>query len=241
MKFAFEIAPRHSARLIEQARRQEVAVEVHPRTWDDDRLLIGKLTDSTAEGLRIELAAEPPPDLLALLGTHCEARFSLNDNRYLFGTTVLDANPEPHVGWIDLAAPGQLLVAERRKFWRTPLAQATEVRIHLGSGPDSASVRALLCNLSPRGLACSVTGSDIDALLIGEPVYLEFELPQSDNVYRLPGTVCNKTPAGSEDKYIVGLQFASVDEVPESRQAIDSIKKVLYTNQAKPRKARLDP
>ncbi len=138
-----------------------------------------------------------------------------------------------------MVAPGQLLVAERRKFWRTPLAQATEVRILLESGPDSASVRAMLCNLSPRGLACSVTGSDIDALLIGETVYLEFELPQSDDLYRLPGTVCNKTPAGSEDKYIVGLQFAPIDD-PESRKAVDSIRKVLYVHQAKPPKARLD-
>lgn len=241
MKFAFEIAPRHSARLIEQARRQGIAVEVHPRTWDDDRVLVGSLTDSAAEGLRVELTAEAPPDLAGLLGTHCEARFSFNDNRYLFGTTVLDANPEPPSAWIDLASPGQLLVAERRKFWRTPLAQATEVRILLGSESDSASVRAMLCNLSPKGLACSVTGSDIDALLIGEPVYLEFELPQSDDLYRLPGTVCNKTPAGSEDKYIVGLQFAPVDDDTASRKAIDSIKKVLYVNQAKPPKARLDP
>ena len=137
MKFAFEIAPRHSARLIEQARRQGVAVEVHPRTWDDDRLLVGNLTDSTADGLRVELTSTPPPDLEGLLGTHCETRFSFNDNRYLFGTTVLDANPEPPSAWIELAAPGQLLVAERRKFWRTPLAQATEVRIRLGSEPGS--------------------------------------------------------------------------------------------------------
>jgi len=162
----------------------------------------------------------------------------LNEHRYLFEASVLEIAEAPAPGWLELSMPDCLSVGERRRFWRATVVEASEVSVTpMTSGTGDADevegpIQAVLCNLSPDGLACTVTEPAIDALLIGEPVHLSFALPNGGQTYSLPAVVCNKTPAGTEGKYVVGIQFRQREGDTETHATIEALRKVLYANPA---------
>ena len=90
-------------------------------------------------------------------------------------------------------------------------------------------------------MACSVTGSDIDALLIGEPVGVSFTLPDAGRACELTGAVCNKTPSGTEKKYIVGIQFIVRPDTPSDQAAVELIRSAIYDNQVASEKEDSNP
>jgi len=123
------------------------------------------------------------------------------------------------------------MVAERRRFWRAALAESTRVELKPTTNDKPLSIQSDLLNISPDGIACRVAGSDIDALLIGEPVELSFTLSGTARACALTGVICNKTPTGSGENVIVGMQFVMRPDVPDDQVVVDLIRKTIYANQ----------
>ena len=230
MRFAYELSARQSARLIEQARRIGIVFELQPRTVDDSQTCEGRVTQIERDCFVLELTSPPGCDITGMLGAYCDSQFTLNEHRYMFETSIVDASNEPPPGVLHLAPVESLMVAERRKFWRASVAESSGVLL---TPPTEGArpISSILLNLSPDGVACAVSGSDIDALLIGEPVRISFTLPAAGRVCELTGVICNKTPSGTEKKYIVGIQFVVRSDSLADQAAVDTIRTAIYENQ----------
>lgn len=231
MKFAFELSERQSTRVLEQARRCKAPLELRPRTWEPEQCLTGQIEEADRVELLVELAGESDLDLGQLAGTCCDGELALSGNRYLFGTSVIEAEWSDGSWRVRLSRPEQMLVAERRRFWRADVAPPSQVVITPQTVGELSPARAELYNLSPDGMACAVDQAAFDTLLIGEPIDLAFTLVGEDRTYVLPGIVCNKMPGATEGNFIVGIQFDVPGDDTAGQAALASIRNVLYVQQ----------
>lgn len=168
-----------------------------------------------------------------LIGTYCDAVLELGQNRYLFSTDVVCvelgsklANGVYGEIHILLARPETIQVAQRRRFRRIQLPQSSQIEIRW-TNDDGSSGGGVgwLYNIGQDGIACRTDTLLADRLWIGQEVSLDFSLrPGEPEHYRVDAVLCSKTPAGSADRTILGLQFAvgpgheSSDPVRESLQ-----------------------
>ena len=59
MRFAYDLSPRQSTRLIEQARRMGIVFELQPRTVEDTQTCEGRVTQIARDHLVFELTSPP--------------------------------------------------------------------------------------------------------------------------------------------------------------------------------------
>lgn len=161
-----------------------------------------------------------------LVGSYCDLTIHLGDQLYLCNTDVIRVDRPTNPPWeikLHLSHPEAIQVAQRRKYRRTQFANSAKVRLYWPSEESLPSEGVgWLCNVSPGGMACRVESKVSDNLLIGEHVRVEFTLTPTDTVpFILDAVVCNKTPAGTEGKLIVGVQFLSGPEHDASSQAVE--------------------
>jgi hypothetical protein len=72
----------------------------------------------------------------------------------------------------------------------------------------------------------------LDALLVGDGVLLEFDLPGCSEHFHLAATVCSKTPADGKDALIIGLEFNVTPGDTESHEAIERLRELLIRDGA---------
>ena len=160
-----------------------------------------------------------------LLGTYCDITLHLGETRYLFSTDVLGVEMHNDAVQIQIARPTQIQVAQRRRFWRFGLAQSSQVQM-TWSNPDGGV--GWLCNVSPDGLACRGNTRVADQLGIGEQLRVEFSLAPGDpEHFALQAVLCNKTPAGTKNTMILGMQFLKPEEHDENRVITEKLKQRL--------------
>jgi hypothetical protein len=149
-----------------------------------------------------------------LIGTYCDAILELGENRYLFSTDVTRVEPSGPIirgVRIYLTRPEVIQVAQRRRFRRIQLPQAAQVEIRW-KGEDGSGGGGIgwLYNIGQEGLACRVDSALADRLWIGQEIKIGFSLrPAELEHYALDAVICNKTPAGTPDRTILGMQFLS--------------------------------
>jgi len=211
-------------------------------------ILIPALTESAAnEGEQTSVHSLSPkenmPDWQELVGTYCDASINLSEHRYLFEADVIwvEYVSEPSAGCrIYVSCPQCLQVAQRRRYRRITLAQSTQVELHWGD-TEKPAFRSLgwLCNLSADGLACRTDRRTADDVWIGDRVEVCFTLGSSDpQRFQIDAVLCNKTPAGTTDKFILGLQFLTDEEHPDSAAAIKVLRKRLMKTCSLPARSR---
>ena len=84
---------------------------------------------------------------------------------------------------------------------------------------------AWLCNVSENGIACRADSHVVDRLWIGDAIHVEFTLTPSDpERLAMDAVVCNKTPAGTSGKMIIGMQFLAGPGYEATNQAIESLR-----------------
>lgn len=230
--YAIDLSERQTLRTLEQAIRHRAEVTLHPRTCAHDVSIVCRLAPADVHALleeRKQLLLTPvnldvdespersrpddphdnPEDLI---GVYADVSIRLGEHRYLFSSSITGIDRkvgEPAVWSIRVTRPEKLQVAQRRRFRRFQTVRSTRVQLawtqdDQGDGEGTG----WLCNLSTDGLACRVDGSVSDRLWIGTPLKLQFSLAPSDaRLFILDGVLCNKTPAGSTDKCILGVQF----------------------------------
>lgn len=207
MLVTLELSERQAARVLAQAIRTHVKVEVEPRPETHNALLWGSFSGQENDLLQVDLHdSGPQVNLSGLVGAMCDVRMILSGQLCMFSTFVVDASNEAVPKRITLATPTSIQMANRRRFARKTPTEPVPVRISVpGYQPPFV---AILTNIGPQGLGCRVVSRDLDEVLyIGDRVHLEFVLPWSNDAYSVAATTCNKNPCGEDGHMIVGFEF----------------------------------
>ena len=216
MSFAIELNERQSNRILEQATRRQAEVLLETRLGAENGPLVGELVPDHTSTIGLKIRNDPGLLLDNLIGVYAEGHIQMGECRYLFSTHVIDVVPsEPH-GKMILARPQAIMVLQRRRFWRTPYADSSDVEITYDTGASREMVIGALCNLSLGGLAVRLNASLADGLLIGETVQTHFELPALNHLFKFNAVLCNKTPGGNKESVILGLQFSNPERSERS-------------------------
>jgi hypothetical protein len=213
MLVTLDLTARQAQRVLGQAIRSRVKLEVEPRPEADNTLLWGTLSGREKDLLVVDLydhQAHPPP-LGMLIGAMCDARLILSGQLCLFSTFIQDVAENAAPRQLMLATPETIQVANRRRFARKAPLEPVPVRF-LPAGSTTPLV-AILSNIGPTGLGCRVVNRELeDLLFIGDEVELEFVLPWSNEVYTLRAAVCNKNRCREEGHLLVGFEFVQENE-----------------------------
>ncbi len=174
-----------------------------------------------------------------LVGTYCDLTVRLGEQRYLLSCDVVHVerySQDPDDVRIFLSQPQTLQVAQRRRFRRIRLSQSAQVELSWGGADHAAnSSLAWLCNLSVDGLACRLDARMADQILIGDRLRACFSLTPGDTQrFELDAVLCNKIPAGTEGKVILGLQFLTDDAHRTSAEAVNRLRGRLMKSFAEP-------
>ncbi|MEW6250266.1 MAG: PilZ domain-containing protein [Planctomycetota bacterium] len=222
MLVALELHPRQAARVLAQAVRTRVKLEIEPRPEAHNRLLWGTLVERQQDTLLVELHEDGQQrPLAALVGAMCDVRTILSGQLCLFSTFILEARGDAVPARIALAVPDAIQVANRRRFARKAPADPIHVRVLPPGSPVPLIVA--LANISARGLGCHALSRELDEhLYIGDEVMLEFALPWCGEAFRLPASVCTKAPAGEPGHLLIGFEL-----LPRASAAIERLRAAL--------------
>jgi len=206
VKYAIDLSPRQAARVFEQGVRSHATILLEPSVWGYFDGLKGFVASGDPNTLMVEITEPPPQPLEGVRGLYCDVEMLLGGHRYMFCADIIDVRQLSDRPTLVLSRPNTLQVAQRRRFRRAGLAEPSAVHLVPPNGQANAQV-ALLFNISPEGMACRATRETADAVLIGDVVSVAFELPGCSHHFELCATVCNKTPAATDERIILGMQF----------------------------------
>ena len=257
MPFAIDLSPRQSVRTLEQAIRHHAEVLLEPRTWTNLEPITCRIERATPQSAHdlppsktillscdlneigdawrsLSNAPHQQDGVLdtfnRLVGTYCDMAIRLGQQVYLCSADVVKVEPPaPHNATIriHLTRPDAIQVGQRRRFRRVRLADSTKVR--LSWGPKAEEGIGWLCNISPEGLACRVEAQVADHLWIGDKLHTELTLTPTDTQpFVFQAVICNKTPAGTEGKMIVGMQFFIDTNDAATLKAIETLRQKLW-------------
>lgn len=165
-----------------------------------------------------------------LAGTYCDLIIRLGEQYYLCSADVVRVE-KPSQGNQEirfyLSRPQNLQVAQRRIYRRIQLISSAKVRLRwTREGEGNNEAVGWLCNLSLGGMACRADAAVADRLYIGETLSAEFRLSPTDlDPLYFDAILCNKTPAGTEGKTVVGLQFLTGPEYQASTRSVDILRR----------------
>ncbi len=216
VKYAIDLSPRQAARVFEQGIHSHATILLEPSVWGYFDGLKGFVASGDSHALAVEITEPAPQPLEGVRGLYCDVEMLLGGHRYMFCADIIDVRQLPDGQTLVLSRPKTLQVAQRRRFRRAGLAEPSAVHLVPPNGQANAQV-ALLFNISPEGMACRATRETADAVLIGDVVSVAFELPGCSHHFELRATVCNKTPAATDERIILGMQF--VRDAPDAPTA----------------------
>lgn len=151
----------------------------------------------------------------------------LSGEMHTFSTFVLDAPETSGPPRILMAAPEVIQVSNRRRFERTNVTIASQVRFWLKS--DQPPTIGLLANVSAEGLACNLPGLGLDEpLSLGDEARVAFELAGFDDLFEMPVIVCNKSIDHERGQLCLGIHFKLDDGDAAARDAHRRLQAALY-------------
>jgi hypothetical protein len=222
MQAVIDLNARQASRVLEQATRTNVAIEIEPRS-QSSQLLKGRLVGRESGMLLVDLDGDNNNlPLHVLVGAYCDVRMILSGQLYMYSTCILDALSQGPDQRFMLAIPETIHVANRRRFERRSLAEFAQVRLWPADAPTPYIGE--LCNVSADGLACRMIRGDLDELLfVGDQVDVGFDLPGDHESFRLPTIICDKSPTKDGQQLLVGLEFRKDAEDAVGRLALDRL------------------
>lgn len=206
MMMTFDLSERQASRVLEQALRGGVDLEIEPRNWNGDAVLSGVLRSREGRLLTVRIGPRNSTrPLTELMGRFCDVRCRLSGELYIFSTCVLDVS-DLDPGTVLLAQPDAIQIVNRRGFERTAVHVASQIRL-CPRGQSVASV-GLLNNISATGLACTIPGLELDeSLCIGDEVLAVFELAGAVGSFELNCVVCDKRVRRESQQVELGLEY----------------------------------
>jgi len=214
MLVTLDLTARQATRILAQAVSLRATLEIEPRPETHSALVWGRVVDRQDGQLFVDLHDSGHElALRGLYGAMCDVRTILGGQLCLFSTHVLDVVDHAVPQRLVLAVPELVQVANRRRFARKQPHEPIPVRVQV-PGPHPPFL-ATLCNIGLRGLACRAAGRELDdALFIGDEVELEFTLPWTTDIFRLPACTCGKTRNGDDQTLAVGFEFVLRESEP---------------------------
>ncbi|MGE0478884.1 MAG: PilZ domain-containing protein [Phycisphaerae bacterium] len=239
MLLMIDLTPRQAGRVLEQARRARVKLEIEPRNRPNDEPLVGTLEELDPRTLRIDLhGAGSDQSLTNLIGAFADVRMTLSGQSYLFTACITDTHDAVSPPRLSLGLPGTVHLANRRRFPRLAATVPAPVRLRvaLRDDPERPAGRApsdtfngILGNVGPQGLACRMNRAEVEPLvLLGDEVRVTFELPGRPESYELPAIVCDKHAGEERDQLILGLEFELASDEPRLRATAERLHAALY-------------
>lgn len=227
MQYLMPLQPKQTARLIEQAVRCRAAIELEPRNRVGNEPLRGVLTGREDHLLALELRDGAGGVLLDLVGACAEARFAMQDQLYLFSTSVLDVVDEQNPPRLLLTEPDLINAINRRRFERTNGVISSQVRLYPEDGAPPHV--GLLGSVSIGGLSCELPGTQLDErLYVGDPARVEFELAGLESEFKLPVVICTKSFNRDKTVLSVGLEFQTPPPGSPAEREIERLVAALY-------------
>ena len=225
MLASIDLTSRQAARVLEQAIRTRVTVQIEPRSREGS--ISGSFAGRQQDLLSVELHDIGSDwSLGGLIGVFCEVRMTLSGQIYLFTACILDAVEDRAAQRLLLAPPEIVQVANRRCFER--VVPSNEVTVQLWPPGASQPVQGMLNNVSAAGLGCRMPRREVDeTLLIDDEVRVSFELPRAGEAFKVAAVVCVKTRAPTSDHLDVGLEFLEEQPRDGSAQVLERLKAVL--------------
>ncbi len=216
MLVTLDLTTRQATRALAQAVQTRTKLEIEPRPEGCAILLWGTLASREGDLLQVDLhQVARDVSLSQLIGAMCDVRTILAGQLCLFSTVIVDASDAAVPHRLLLAVPETVQVANRRRYARKTPADPVPVRLRV-AGQDQPFVLSL-ANIGPNGTACRARRAELDdALFIGDVVELEFALPWSSEIYRLPASVCGKMACADPEQMVVGLEFTCADHDPSA-------------------------
>lgn len=162
-----------------------------------------------AQAILMKVTGRPAIDLSRVIDTRCDGQL-YGERRFMFHTRITSAPRWGETQALAFERPCELVVMERRRFFRASLAPSSKVSLSWTRNGRTHQYLAALLNISADGIACRV--EDAVALNVDRHERLEtsFELPGTDRI-ELPVVVSNKMP-GSEGCTLLGLQFVCSEQ-----------------------------
>jgi len=216
MRFLFDLGLSQSNRVIEQAVRCRAKITLEPRSWPDHEALPVVVLGSDERLLRVETVAEHDLPLESLVGVHLDAQMTLGQTLYLFDSHLAEIDYDRTKAVLLLDRPKTLQVTQRRRFQRKALRPTCQVRLDPKPGGNGGPVSGELLNLSPDGMACRLVEEAAEPIPVGQRLHVAFCLQDAEPGFEFDAVLTNKSHAGSEGNFILGLAFRAG---PKDRRA----------------------
>ncbi len=228
MQYGFDLNPRQARRITLQAIGERASVWLEPHGWPDPDPVLTEFLD--ADDAQWKLALEPDPTLTAsrLVGRCVDGTFTVAEQRYQFSSYVIGVQPQRSPDQLLIARPESLLVVQRRRYKRHQLKKSSAVRMCWSMGEHTTAALGDLLNTGPEGMACSLPCDTVETLLVGNPVQIEFNLPEIARRFMLDAEVVGKTASSSPDRMVVGVCFVE-GRRPEADQSLADLREHLTT------------
>ena len=132
--------------------------------------------------------------------------FSLDGQEYLFGAEVIRLSVDEGGAILEITRPTEVQTWQRRKFIRATVADSAPVDVRILDDPYEPRFQGDILNVSADGLACRALMHDADLCTVGSKVKVIFGLESCEDIQCI-ARIQAKTPAGTENMVILGLQF----------------------------------
>ncbi len=213
MNYAIELKPSQSRRILECACRAQPEVRLLPKPWTTPNPIVCRIVDSDDDSITLQARPPAAADFRNLLNIYCQIELDLDDGQYFFDSNIVAVRQQDEHLLLSVGWPETILVQQRRRSNRLPLARSSTVQLSHRDGERLDTISGRLYNLSEDGMAFQVLKADADAIKLGQTWCACFEVPEQDHCYKFEGTICRTLPSSSADAVILGMQFehATID------------------------------
>ncbi len=217
--YAYDLGPRQTSRVIEQAVRSRANIWAETIEQAQPRGLSGCMVSCNAEVVSIQLNSTGLDAFTPIVGQYYQLLISVGDTRYLTVSDLLENQKQTDCYILIFSRPKNLQVMQRRKYHRHVPGQAFPVYISwqeteeqdkekVNHTPALGQIR----DLSLHGMSVRVPDHLDNHLFIGDVVYLRFSLNVREPEYFTSATICHKEFFKDASEMIIGLQFVGIEQ-----------------------------
>jgi len=216
--YAYDLGPRQSSRIIEQAIRQHANVWAETIEQSQPRAFSGYMISGTAEMITIQLNVPCQDTFSPLMGQYYQLIISTSDTRYLTVCDLLEVQVRDESLFLVFSRPKNLQVMQRRCYCRHIPGQSIAVYLSWqkqdSDGETMVNTPALgqIKDLSLHGMSIRVPEKLDNHLFIGDTVYVRFSLNVREAEYFTSAQICYKELRHEQSELILGLQFLTAEE-----------------------------
>lgn len=228
--YAYDVGPRQSARVIEQAARQHAGVWAETIEQSQPRAFSGSIISCNADVIMLQMNSLGHDTYTPIAGQYFQVLISVGETRYLTVSDLLEVQTRVDGVVLMFSRPKNLQVMQRRRYHRHIPGQAFPVYISWQEDEGETAGQAnntpalgQMKDLSLHGMSVRVPENLDNHLFIGDLVYLRFSLSVRETEYFSSATICHKELLRDRSELVLGLQFVNSEQNPDFVARLKSI------------------